>query len=241
MEVTSELVNLPRGTENMRCYLARPATGGPYPGLIVAMEAWGLNDQIKRVADRFAFEGFVAIVPDLYFRQPDNLVAYNDLAKGFRLMATVKDDEFVADMSFAVEYLRTRNEVRPSFGTVGFCMGGTVAFVTACRNSDVKATAPFYGAGMLATPSSGGKARSEYVSALRAAVLGFFGGLDAFIPGTDVQKLREGLAREGKDAEIVLYPDADHGFMNEERPSYHVAHAQEAWAKTVSFFRKYLQ
>jgi carboxymethylenebutenolidase len=240
MEIINEEVRILRESGTMRSYLARPAAPGSYPGLVVAIEAWGLNDQIKRTADRLATEGFVAIVPDLYFRQPDNVVAYNDLAKGFRLMATIRDDEFVADMSSALEFLKQRDEVRPLFGTVGFCMGGTVAFVTACRNAEVKATVPFYGAGMLSAPPSGGKARSEYVSSLRASVLGFFGGLDAFIPATEVHKLSEVLATIGKDAEIVLYPDADHGFMNEDRPSYHPARAAEAWGKTIYFFRSRL-
>lgn len=240
MEIISEQVNVFRGSETMLCHLARPVDGGPYAAVVVAMEAWGLNDQIKRIANRFAAEGFVAIVPDLYFRQPDNVVAYNDLPKAFRLMATIKDDEFVADMGAAIEYLRRRKEVKPSFGTVGFCMGGTVSFVTACRNPDVKATSPYYGAQMLAAPQSGDRPRSEYVPALRAAVLGFFGGLDAFIPAADVKRLREVLREAGKQAEIVLYPDADHGFMNEDRPSYHPIRATEAWTKTLSFFKAHL-
>jgi len=242
METSSELIGLDRGTSLMTCYLARPGNAGPHPGLIVAMEAWGLNHQIKRIADRFAREGFVAIVPDLYFRQSDNVADYNDLAKGFRLMATLKDDEFVADMGAALQYLKGRNDVSPKFGTTGFCLGGSVAFITACRNPEVSAAAPFYGAGMLAaTPGSGGKARSEYVPELGGPVLGFFGGLDAFIPASEVEKLREVLSKAGKQAEIVLYPDADHGFMNEDRPSYHPVHAAEAWQRTVAFFNAHLR
>ena len=242
METASELVSVERGTGSMTCYLARPASAGPHPALMIAMEAWGLNDQIKRMADRFAHEGFVAIVPDLYFRQPDNVADYNDLAKGFRLMATLKDDEFVADMGAALQYLKGRKDVSPKFGTTGFCLGGSVSFITACRNSEVSAAAPFYGAGMLAaTPGSGGKARSEYVPGLKAPVLGFFGGLDAFIPASEVEKLRAFLSKEGKQAEIVVYPDADHGFMNEDRPSYNPVRAAEAWQKTVAFFNAHLR
>jgi carboxymethylenebutenolidase len=242
MESISELVNIDRGTGSMNCYLARPASPGPYPALIVAMEAWGLNDQIKRIADRFAGEGFAAIVPDLYFRQTDNVADYNDLAKGFRLMGTLRDDEFVADMGAALQYLKSRREVSHNFGTVGFCLGGTVAFLTACRNPEVKAAVPFYGAGMLATtPGSGGKARSEHVSGLKAEVLGFFGELDAFIPVPEVEKLRQVLSKERKQAEIMLYPDADHGFMNEDRPSYHPIRAREAWQQTISFFKTRLR
>lgn len=241
MESISELVSVDRGTGSMTCYHARPTSPGSYPALIVAMEAWGLNEQIKRIADRLAGEGFAAIVPDLYFRQTDHVADYNDLAKGFRLMATLKDDEFVADMDAALQYLKSREGVSRNFGTVGFCLGGTVAFLTACRNPEVKAAVLFYGAGMLATtPGSGGNPRSERVSGLQAQVLGFFGGLDAFIPVTKIEKLRQVLSAERKQAEIVVYSDADHGFMNEDRPSYHSIRAQEAWQRTISFFKSRL-
>ncbi|MGO9450733.1 MAG: dienelactone hydrolase family protein [Candidatus Binataceae bacterium] len=237
MDVVSESLNLARGKENMRCHLARPASGGPYPALIVAMEAWGLNDQIKRMADRFAAEGFVAIVPDLYFRQPDNVVSYNDLAKAFRLMATIRDDEFVADVNAAIQYLKGRADVTPKFGTVGFCLGGSVAFVSACRIPEVTATAPFYGAGLLWQPRPEEKSRADYVPALKAVVLSFFGGQDAFIPADEVSRFRDALKAAGKQFELILYPDADHGFMNEDRPSYHLGHAPEAWARTIAFFK----
>ncbi|HKM99369.1 MAG TPA: dienelactone hydrolase family protein [Candidatus Binataceae bacterium] len=240
MEVVSESVDLARGEEKMRCHLSQPASGGPYPALVVAMEAWGLNDQIKRMADRFASEGFVAIVPDLYFRQPDNVVSYNDLAKAFRLMATIRDDDFVADVSTAIQYLEGRADVVAKFGTVGFCLGGSVAFVSACRIPEVTATVPFYGAGLLWQPHPEEKSRAEYVPGLKAAVLSFFGGKDAFIPAAEVSRFRDALKAASKQFELILYPDADHGFMNEERPSYHPRHAAEAWEHTIAFFKTHL-
>ena len=114
--------------------MARPATGGPYPALVVVMEAFGLNTHIKSITDRFAAEGFVAIAPNLYFRQDNNVVGYSDLPGAFRLMGSVKDDQVVADMGAAIDHLKTLKEVKPNFGTTGFCMGGRVAFLTACRD-----------------------------------------------------------------------------------------------------------
>ena len=90
-------------------------------------------------------------------------------------------------------------------------------------------------------PQHGGPARADYIPSLRAPVLGFFGGLDAFIPASDVEKLRETLMATGKAGEIVLYPDADHGFMNEDRPSYHSARAAEAWTRMIAFFKQHLK
>src|SRR5689334_23098521 len=163
MEVVSEQVNVHSGNESVPCHLARPATGGPYPGLVVVMEAFGLNAHIKSITDRFAAEGFVAIAPNLYFRQPNNVVGYNDLPGAFRLMGSLKDDQVVTDMGAAIAYLKSRHEVKPSFGTTGFCMGGRVAFLTACRNPEVKASAPFYGGGMVSSRQPEVKAPIEYV------------------------------------------------------------------------------
>src|SRR6266576_729101 len=188
MEVVSSEVTVPIGAEKMPAHLARPASGGPYPALVVVMEAFGLNDQIKRITNQFASEGFVAIAPNLYFRQPNNVVGYNDLPGAFRLMG-------------AIDYLKTLKEAKPSFGTVGFCMGGRVAFLAACRNPAVRATAPYYGGRMVKSSAPGAKAPIDYVEGLKAPVLAFFGGKDAFIPITEVDEFRDALKKAGKPAE----------------------------------------
>jgi carboxymethylenebutenolidase len=119
-------------------------------------------------------------------------------------------------------------------------MGGRIAFLAACRNSDVKASAPYYGGGMVKSRTPEAKAPIEYVEGLKAPVLAFFGGKDAFIPLTEVDEFRDALRKAGKEAEVVLYPDADHGFMCDDRPSFHPVHSKEAWAKTIAFFKKNL-
>ncbi len=241
MEIVKQDIEIGADGGKMPCHLARPASGGPYPALVVVMEAFGLNDQIKGITDRFAQEGFVAIAPNLYFRQPNNLVAYNDLPGAFRLMGSITDDGIVSDMTAAINHLKGLKEVKPLFGTVGFCMGGRVAFLTACRNNDVKATAPYYGGGMVSARQPGQKPPIEYVNNLTAPVLAFFGGKDAFIPVAEVDKFRDALKAAGKSAEITLYPEADHGFMCEDRPSYHAESAQKAWPRTIAFFKEHLR
>ncbi len=240
MEVVSQEVNVRTGGENMPSHLARPSSGGPYPALVVVMEAFGLNAHIKSITDRFAAEGFVAIAPNLYFRQDDNVVGYNDLPGAFRLMGSIKDDQIVADMGAAIDHLKGLKQVRPNFGTTGFCMGGRIAFLTACRDVRVKATAPFYGGGIVSSRQPGVKPPIEYVAGLRGPVLAFFGGKDAFIPLAEVDKFRDALKAAGKEDEVVLYGDADHGFMCDDRPSYHPTHAKEAWTKTIAFFKSHL-
>ncbi len=239
MDVVKQEIQIPDGAQTMPCHLAKPASGGPYPGVIVIMEAFGLNDNIRAITDRFAAEGFVALAPNIYFRQPNNVCGYNDMPNAMRLMGSVKDDEVTGDVQAAINYLKTLKEVKPKFGITGFCMGGKIAFLTACRIADINASAPFYGGGMV-TPGSSGKAPIDYVDGLKAPVLAFFGGKDAFIPMDQVEKFKSTLQKAGKQAEVIVYQDADHGFMCDERPVYHPAHAKEAWEKTVAFFKKNL-
>jgi carboxymethylenebutenolidase len=224
----------------MPCYVARPAAGGPYPGLVVVLEAFGLNGNIRSLADRFAAEGFAVISPNLYFREPNNVVGYDDLPGAIKLMGSLTDDRIAGDMTAAINFLKAQQGVKPKFGTTGFCMGGRVAFLAAVRNGDVYASAPFYGGGMTRAGQPGGKAPVDDAANLKGPVLAYFGGKDAFIPVTEVDKFRDALNKAGKPAEVVLYADADHGFMCDERPSYHPEHAKEAFAKTVAFFRKNL-
>lgn len=240
MEVVKENVTVQTGNEKMPCYLARPAGGGPYPGLVVVMEAFGLNNNIKSLTERFAAEGFVVISPNLYFRQPNNVVGYDNLPVAIKLMSSLTDAGIVTDMTAAIDYVKGLKDVKPKFGTTGFCMGGRVAFLTAVRNSDVFATAPYYGGGMTRAGAGGGKAPTDDAANLKGPVLAFFGGKDAFIPAAEVEKFRSALSAAGKAAEVIVYPDADHGFMCDDRPSYHPQHAKEAFPKTVEFFKRNL-
>jgi carboxymethylenebutenolidase len=143
-------------------------------------------------------------------------------------------------MTAAISYVKTLKEAKPKFGTTGFCMGGRVAFLTAVRNGDVNATAPFYGGRMTRAGGAGGNAPIDDAANLKGPVLAFFGGKDAFIPVTEVDKFRDALSKASKSPEVVLYGDADRGFMCDGRPSYHPKHAKEAWAKTIAFFKQNL-
>jgi carboxymethylenebutenolidase len=239
MQVLKQEIEIPVGNEKMPCHIACPESGGPYPAIVVVMEIFGLNDNIRNLTDRVAAEGFVALAPNLYFRTPNNVVGYGELPEAFKLAATTTDDGLMRDMSAAISYLRTRKEVKPKFGVVGFCMGGRITFLTACRNSEVDAAVPFYGGGMV-TEQPGKPAPISFVNNLKGPVLAFFGGKDAFISAGDVEKFRTETQKAGKAVEVVLYPDADHGFMCDERPSFHPQHSKEAWGRTIDFFKRNL-
>ena len=197
------------------------------------MEAFGLNDHIKDVARRVAAEGYVALAPDMYYRQPNNVVGYDQLPDAIRLMTSLQDDKIVADMAAAVSYLQSQDFIRGDrIGVTGFCMGGRISFLTACKNADIKAAAPFYGGGI------GGLL--DQAPKITCPMLLFFGDQDPFIPNEEVDKIKTTLANLKKQAEVVVYPGAPHGFFCNERDSYRPDAAKNAWERLKTFLAKHL-
>ncbi len=162
MEITSERVEI-RLAEGgtLGGYLARPSEAGPHPAVLVFMEIFGINSHIRDVTERVAREGYAALAPDIFHRTgPGVEFAYDDegFAKGFELLNQLKSDEVVADARAAIAFLRGRDDVRGDrIGCMGFCIGGHLAYLTACE-TDVKATASFYGGGIAAPEGLGGGA-----------------------------------------------------------------------------------
>lgn len=234
MEISSSMVKVKAADGDMPALLARPTAPGRHPAIVVVMEAFGLNNHIKDVAKRIATEGYVALAPDMYYREPNNVVGYDQLPDAIRLMTSLRDDGIVADMAAAVTYLQTQNFVRGDrIGVTGFCMGGRISFLTACKNADIKAAAPFYGGGI------GGLL--DQAPKITCPMLLFFGGQDLFIPNEEVENIKSTLTAHKKSAEVVVYPGAPHGFFCNERDSYRADAAQDAWERLKIFFAKHLK
>jgi carboxymethylenebutenolidase len=234
METSSTMVKVSAADGDMPALLARPTAAGKHPAVVVVMEAFGLNDHIKDVAKRLAAEGYVVLAPDIYYREPNNVVGYDQLPEALRLMSSLRDDKIVADMAAAVTYLQSQDFVRGDrIGVTGFCMGGRISFLTACKNAAIKAAAPFYGGGI------GGLL--DQAPKITCAMLLFFGDQDAFIPTDEVENIKSTLAKLKKSAEVVVYPGAPHGFFCNERDSYRPDAAQNAWERLKTFFTKHLK
>ena len=197
------------------------------------------------MAARLAREGYVGLAPDLYYREKNAVVGYDNLPEAIRLMMTLADDKIVKDMGAAISYLQHHPAVRGDrIGVTGFCMGGRVTFLTACLNPAVKAAVPFYGGGIgsVMQPSERTpKAPLEYADKLTAPLLLFFGGDDSFIPLDEVERIKTRLAALQKTAETVVYPGAPHGFFCEQRDSYRAAAAGDAWTRMLKFFSQHLK
>jgi carboxymethylenebutenolidase len=234
MNVTSTIVSVSAAGGQMPCFLARPEGGGEVPGVIVVMEAFGLNDHIKDVAKRLAAEGYAALAPDMYYREQGAVVGYDNLPEAIRLMTGLTDENIVKDMDAALSHLKSRDYVRGDrIGVTGFCMGGRITFLSACQLSGVTAAAPFYGGGI------GGLL--GLADRIRCPLLLFFGDQDPFIPNEEVEQIKSRLGELQKDAEIKVYAGAPHGFFCNERDSYRADAAKDAWERLLKFFAKHLK
>jgi carboxymethylenebutenolidase len=245
MPIQTERVRIPLpGGGAMGGYLARPAEGAPWPAVLVYMEIFGINPHIRAVTERVAREGYLALAPDYFHRSgPGVEYGYDDagFAAGMQLLGSLRSDQMVADAKAAIAWLRGRKDVRGDrIGCLGFCIGGHMTYLTACE-TDVRAAASFYGGGIAAPQGPGGQPSTiGRTRKIQGKLLGLFGGKDAFIPIDQVDAIRDALAQAGTRHEVVVYPDADHGFFCDQRPSYQAKAAQDAWERVKQLFREEL-
>jgi carboxymethylenebutenolidase len=239
MDVTSSTLQLNTPDGKMEAYEAKPKEGGSYPGIVVLMEAFGLNDHIKKVTERIAQEGCVAIAPDLYHREAERLVPYSDLQKAVGIMNKLQDSKIMDDVGAAIAHLKSQSNVKAgSIGVTGFCMGGRFTYLAAAHhNKDVKAAVPFYPGGV----PMGNPSPLSRTGEIKCPIYLFFGGKDPLIPQEHVDKITAELTDKKINFQLKLYPEATHGFFCDERPSYHPDSAKDAWEKFKSFFAQHLK
>ena len=209
-------------------YLAAPKTVQG-PSVVVIQEWWGLVDHIKDVCDRFAAEGFVALAPDFYHGE----IAKSPDEAG-KMMMALRIDEAEKDLKGAIDYLLAHAATSSSkVGTVGFCMGGALSLYAATKNDNVGACVVFYGGHPNVKPD---------LANLKSPVLGIYGERDRSVSPSVVHELERKLKELGKSFEYHIYPDADHAFFNDTRPTvYNAEAAADAWTRTVEFLRSHLQ
>jgi carboxymethylenebutenolidase len=239
MDIRTEMESLPTADGLMPVYLCQPEGKGPHPAVIVVMEAFGLNAHIKSVAERVAREGYVTAAPDFFYRFGSPIVPYEDVPRAIGYIQRFDWSALMAEMGVVIHHLKSLPEVRADrLGVVGFCVGGTIAFLTACRHaSAIKAAVSFYGGGIGAdTPT----APINLAERLQCPVLCFFGETDKMIPMDQVRRIDETLKRLKKAAEVKVYKGAGHGFFCDDRPSFDAAAAQSSWEMTRSLFSKHL-
>jgi len=220
---TSQDVAYKSGDETVHSLLFTPPGKGPFPGIVVIHEYWGLNDWVKEQASKLADQGYAALAVDLY---RGKVADTPDVAH--ELMRGLPEDRAARDLHAAVEYLKSSPNVKKDrIAAIGWCMGGGLALNLALTEPTLTAVVINYG--HLSTDPAA-------IQKIHAAVLGNFGGQDRGIPPDDVKKFEETLKKEGKQADIKIYPDAGHAFQNPNNKSgYRAEDAADALQRTVNF------
>lgn len=216
-------VSYKSGDETVNGMLYAPAGKGPFPGLIVIHEYWGLNDWVKQQASKFADEGYVALAVDLYRgKVADNPDMAHELMRG------LPEDRAVRDLKAAFDYLAAQPNVKKDrIGSIGWCMGGGYSLDTALAEPTLAAAVIHYG--HLGTDP-------EQLKKIQAPISGVFGGQDRGITPDDVKKFQQQMEKLGKKIEIKIYPDAGHAFENpNNKQGYRAEDAADAWQRTIAF------
>lgn len=245
MNITTENVSIAVGKDTMPAYVARPEGSEKLPAVIVWMEIFGVNSHIQSVTDRVAREGYVACAPNFFHRvAPDLNLGYDEagMNEGIAHMMKLTADNMIADQKAAIAYLRGRSDVIGNkIGAMGFCIGGHMTYLTACEN-DIAAAASFYGGGITAPEGPGGAASTISRTAnINCPVLCLFGALDTHIPPEQTGAVEAALKDSGRDGEVVIYDDAEHGFFCDQRASFNQGAADDAWARVKKLFAENLR
>ena len=217
----------------MQAYTARPEGEGPFPGLIVFQEAFGVNGHIRDVTERFAREGFLCIAPELFHRSaPAGYEAsYSDFPAVMQHIQAITPEMSEADIKAAYNWLNNNtNVLQNHISTVGYCLGGRMSFLADCI-LPLHAAVSYYGGGIAQN-------LAHRAVDLHAPILMFWGGLDKHITHEHVDTVVNELRKAEKPYMNVEISYADHAFFCDARPSYNPKAAAEAWPLTLAFLRQ---
>jgi carboxymethylenebutenolidase len=204
----------------------------------VLQEAFGVNDHIRDISNRFAEAGYVAAAPHLFHRSGDPELGYEDMQEVMPFIMQLQAPEIEADVQAAIDHLATLGFDASRVAIIGFCMGGSISFVAGCTWK-LGAAISFYGGG-IAQSRFGMPPLFDLAPTLQTPWLGVFGDQDQSIPTNEVEGLRGAVDKAAPAAEVVRYPDANHGFHCDARSSYHEESAKDAWKRTIEFLGEHL-
>ncbi|CAN7155493.1 dienelactone hydrolase family protein [Caballeronia sp. dw_19] len=226
MTVTSRWIDIPSNGDTFQGYLSLPK-GGKGPGVVIIQEIFGVNSHIRAVADQYAADGYVALAPDIFWRvQPRVELGYDgaDREKAMEIYGKLDVAHAVADVTATAAALRALPEVTGKVAGVGYCLGGRLAYLSAAQGAFDIAVA-YYGGGI--------QNELDEADKIKVPMQFHYGALDAHIPSAAVDSVKQRFA--GKDAQVHVYPGADHGFNCTDRASYNQAASALAHGRTLTF------
>ena len=221
-------------------YYAKPSGPGPFPIILVNEEIFGIHEYIKDVCRRFAKVGYMAVSIEIYARIAD-LRGMTDVAAIVRdVVSKTPDHQVLRDLDHAVAWAGHHGGDRARLGVVGFCRGGRNTWLYAAHNPALKAAVAWYGPVKGPMSAIQPQTASDVAAAIKCPLLGLYAGKDGTgIEIADVEAAKDRAVRAGKAVEIVVYPEATHGFHADYRPSYDAEAATDGWNRTLNWFRKY--
>ncbi|OON38575.1 carboxymethylenebutenolidase [Izhakiella australiensis] len=237
--IQSGETSIPTQGENMPAFYARPkATADKaLPVVLVIQEIFGIHEHIRDICRRLAGEGYLAIAPELYFRQGDP-ADYNDVSKILQeLVSKVPDAQVLADLDHVANWASRHDGDMRKMAVTGFCWGGRIAWLYAAHNPQLKAGVAWYGKLVGEKSMKQPEHPVDIAVNLNAPVLGLYGGKDDSIPQDSIETMRQALRAANAKAEIIVYPDAGHAFNADYRPSYHQSSALDGWQRMLDWFK----
>ena len=223
-------------------FVARPSAVGPYPGVLVTMDAFGVTPWLETAADRLASEGYVVAVPDLYHRFDKRSYAPDEAAAASAAMARTLEGTIVTDTCATLEYMKEPMVCRGrGLGVLGFSFGGRIALQTSCHHIELRAAAiccPLQVAN--AERDALGMRPIDRAPWIRARLLALYAGSDREVPESERVELEENLRKHNKAHEVVVYPDAGHRFWDEASPDHDASMAKDSWLRITRFFAEEL-
>jgi len=229
LAATPRNVTYKSGNDTVHGIVYAPAGKGPFPGIIVIHEWWGLNDWVKEQASKLADQGYVTLAIDLY---RGKVATTPNEAHEF--MGGVPQDRAKRDLEAAFNFLQSQSNVKKDrIGAIGWCMGGGYALQLAIDQPSLRADAINYGVYDYASLAK----NPEEVKKINASILGLFGGQDRGIPTSDLKAFVDAMTKQGKKADFSIYSDAGHAFENtNNKDGDRTKDAQSAWKRIVVFF-----
>jgi carboxymethylenebutenolidase len=229
---------VPTSDGELPAYIAQPAAGGPFPIILVVEEIFGVHEYIRDVCRRFAKQGYLAVAAEYYARVGD----LSKITNIHELMATVvkaPDAQMMSDMGSVVAWAAANGGDRNRLGINGFCRGGRQTWLYAARSNRLKAAVSWYGILDGKPTANDPRTVLDIIPLVKCPVLGLYGGEDAANPMTQIREAQAEAKQAHVPVEIIIYPDAPHGFHADYRPSYRPEDAKDGWARALAWFRKY--
>jgi carboxymethylenebutenolidase len=230
---------IPTSDGELPAYFAKPAHKGPFPVILVNEEIFGVHEYIKDVCRRWAKLGYLAVATEYYARIGD-LSKMTDVKQIVTdVIAKAPDAQYMSDLDSTAAWALENGGSSTRVGVMGFCRGGRQTWLYAAHSPNLKAAVAFYGP-LLGAPSSiQPQTALDLAGSIKCPLLGLYGGQDASITVDSVHEAEAKAKAAHKTIEIVIYPDAPHGFHADYRPSYRQADAEDAWKRAVAWFHRF--